>query len=167
MKVDAGLLATELEVEFHGFHGVAALQQVAELLGQVGVVQVAALHEGRKGIVVEDGRPGVAVVAGIVARGEDVLEVGALVAADDFGDEADACSGAPARKRWRRWAVSGDAVVVHIEQRGGQQLGVDEALAVGLGGGNLLDQGVGDGLAGLVVAWRRSSSPAGCGTSSP
>ena len=64
----AGFLAAELNVHGHGVDGVAALQYVTELLGQLGIVQVAAFHKGCEGIVVEDGSPGVAVVAGIVAR---------------------------------------------------------------------------------------------------
>ena len=127
-------------------------EEEAELLGQLGVVEVAALAEGLEGVGIEDGGPGVAVVACRVSAAEDVLEVAALVAADDFGDEADFGHRLVFEVGQDDLGGLGDAVVVHIEQRGCQQLGVDESLAEGAGGFDFGYEAVGDGLAGLVVA---------------
>ena len=124
---------------------------MTELLGQLGIVQVAAFHKGCEGIVVEDGSPGVAVVAGIVASGEDMLEIGALVAADNLRYQTDAVEVVGLKSIGIHMLFLGDAVVSHIKQRGGQQLGVDEALSIGLRSGNLGYQLVGNALAGLVM----------------
>ena len=124
---------------------------MAELLGQFGVEEVAALGEGLEGVGVEDGGPSVAVVAGVIASGEDVLEVGAAVAADNLGDEADFLHVLFLEGHWVYVLLLLDGIVVHVEQGGGEELGGHETLAIGLGGGNLLDEFVWDGLAGLVV----------------
>ena len=92
---------------------------MAELLGQLGVEEIAALHKGSKGVVVEDGGPGVAVVSGIVTRGEDMLEVGALVAADNLRYEAYGVQMHSLELVGVDGLLHGDAVVVHVEERGG------------------------------------------------
>ena len=43
-------MAAELDIHSHGVDGVAALEDVAELLGELGVVEVAALGEGCEGV---------------------------------------------------------------------------------------------------------------------
>ena len=149
---DAGLLAAEVDVEFHGVDGVAVGEEEAELFGELGVVEVAAFAEGLEGVGVEDGRPSVAIVTCGVSAAEDVLVVSALVAADDFGYKADFSHCLVFEVGEYDFGRLSDAVEVHIEQRSCQQLGVDEALSIGGGGGDFGDKAVGDGLAGFVVA---------------
>ena len=124
---------------------------MTEFFGEVGVVEVATFDKGRESVVVKDGGPGIAVVSRIVAGGEDVLEVGALVAADDFGDETDAVEIVGFEGVGVDGLLRGDAVVGHVEQGGSEEFGVDESLAIGLGSGNLGDEFVGDALTGLVM----------------
>lgn len=149
--INAGLLATEVDIELHEVGGVAALEDMAELLGEFWIVDVAALNECLEGVAVEYCGPGVAVVACVVAGGEDVLEVSALVAADDFGDEADAVEVGLFELVGINVLRSGDGVVLHVEEAGSEELGVDEALSVGAGGFEFGDEFVGDDFAGAVV----------------
>ena len=64
--------ATESQVEVHGVHGAALLQDVLPKAGSRGRVEDTALLEEREGIRRQDLGPLVAVIASPVAAGKDV-----------------------------------------------------------------------------------------------
>ena len=126
-------MAAEGNVERHRVSSVAAFQDVGSEGSSRGRVENAVVFEALVGIVVQDGRPGVAVVARTVTASEDVLEVRTSVAGDDGRYQTDL--GHLLILIIREFDVDGrgDGVVVHVQNGGGQKFSVDEALTVGGG----------------------------------
>ena len=136
----------------HAFVVAAFLQAVlAERGSQFGVEQIARTLEVVEGVLVQHLGPGVGIIARAVATVEDVTEVGAAVAGQDFGHQADGVHLLFLEGVDVEVFYFGQLVELHVEDGGGDEFGGHEALVEQSAVLDLRDEAVGHRLAGLVV----------------
>src|SRR5690554_7003421 len=84
-RLNTGLASTERLIHLHTVAGSAFFKNfAAELACRFGIKQIAGLHKSLKSIGIQNTGPNVAVVAGRITAGENVLEVGRTVTEINF-----------------------------------------------------------------------------------
>ena len=124
---------------------------MAETACHLRVEDIARLGKGCKSVCVEYCRPSITIVARLVARGEDMVVESGAVAGDDFGNHAHLLHGLCLEGIDIEVVGRGQLVVVHIEDRRGEQFGGNESLVEGGGTIDFRNEAVGHDLARLVV----------------
>jgi hypothetical protein len=126
-----------------------------QTLGQIRIVDVAGLLEGGETVRIEYFRPEVGVVTGRVTARENVSEVGAAIAGLDFARKSITLHGLVFEFRGVfdcGRLIRSQVVPTEIQQRSRDVLGCLEALVVGAGCTDLVDQFLRDHLVGFGMA---------------
>ena len=143
----------EFDVELHRIARIAGLEHALQAGRRFRMKGIAGLGESVKTVGVEHFGPQVGIVASrVAAAAKQMLEMRRAVTHADFGRHAEAGEGFGFEGLDVQGFRRGVQMQLHVQDGAGEEFDGGKTLVEGAGGEQAVDQVVGDGLAGFVVA---------------
>src|SRR5690554_8150536 len=115
--LNTGLASTERLIHLHSVAGTSFFKNLGtELTCRFGIKQIAGLHKSLKSIGIQNTGPNIAVVAGRITAGENVLEVGRTVTEINFIHHVEFLLNTLLKLGHIKGLVSLEGMILHIQK---------------------------------------------------